>query len=193
MGLLLEGPAALDLLVAELRQIIQLLDLRQAFHLDHLADTQEDFLPDRQVVGHKLVVLQVVDFLVVGLKDLEVSRLVLEVDPVVSQVEQVDFLVVTVGQKKEHMKRATIRLFLVSLVLITLSILRCLQHPFNATNSSSLVTMPTWRHGAKFSTFVLITRPMTSCVRMAQSFISSISSVCGGINLTATVPLVYTG
>jgi type III secretory pathway component EscS len=210
------GLSHLDLLVVDLDQVINPLDLLSdlkevtllvvplpevlvTIHLEYLTD----FLLDHRAAVHKLLVLPVhsplspwvellrVEFLMEGHKGQELSRMALVVVRVVFQAELVVSLVDTVTQAKRHTRKETILLFLVSLVLIIQYFLRYHQHLSDATSSDSLDIMPMWRHGAKFSTFVPTTRLTTFCVLMALCSISNISSVCGGINLTATAPLVY--
>jgi hypothetical protein len=188
-------------LLLDLKQMSHLVHRLQASHLEYLADC----LLDHRAVGHRLEVLPVdsplghwvehlqVDFLVVGHKDQDLPRVDLEGARVVFQAERVVSLVIIVARAKRRMTKATTLLFLVSLVLIIQSFLRYHKHLSSANSNNSLGIMPMWRHGAKLSIFVPITRLMISCVLMALSSISNISSVCGGINLTATVPLVYTG
>ena len=108
-----------------------MVDLLQAFLPHHQADLQGAYnkLVDPPPVNSQPGLWEVkphLDSLVVGLKDQDVSRVKLWVAPVGLQEEQVLCLVAMVAQRKGHMMKAIILLFLVSLAWTTPSIRRYL-------------------------------------------------------------------
>ena len=115
--------------VEVLSRSISMVGLLQAFLPRHLADLQGAFnkLVDPPLVNSQQGLWEVephLDSLVVDLKDQDVFRVKLWVAPVGFQEEQVLYLVAMVAQKKGHMMKAIILLFLVSLARTTPSIPR---------------------------------------------------------------------